>query len=84
MRRDIERWTGVVISLVSAYLLYKSVHSLIMLRALDHGDGLLFWLQPVAMFIGGAAVWRMGSILREQSLRSDPSIRPPQEISGVA
>jgi hypothetical protein len=68
MRRDVERWTGAVISLISAYLLYKSAYSLVMLRSLDQGNGLLFWLQPVAMFVGGAAVWRMGSVLREQSL----------------
>jgi hypothetical protein len=25
---------------------------------------ILFWLQPVIMLVGGAAVWRMGSLLR--------------------
>jgi hypothetical protein len=66
-RRDVERWTGAVISLVSLYLLYKSVFSLVLLRSLDQGNGILFWLQPVILFVGGAAVWRVGSVLRAQS-----------------
>jgi hypothetical protein len=67
MRRDVERWTGAVISLISAYMLYKAVSSLVLLGFPDQRHGLMFWLQPVIMFVGGAAVWRMGSALREQS-----------------
>jgi hypothetical protein len=66
MRREVERWTAAAISLVSAYMLYKSVYSIVLLRSLDQGHEFLLWLQPVAMFVGGAAVWRMGSVLREQ------------------
>jgi hypothetical protein len=75
MRRDVERWTAAVISLISAYMLYKSVYSIVLLRSLDLGQGLMFLLQPVAMFVGGAAVWHMGSVLREQSL-PERSARP--------
>ena len=67
MRRDVERWIGAVISLVSAYMLYKAVSSIVLLSFPDQGHGPMFWLQPVAMFVGGAAVWRMGSVLRERS-----------------
>jgi hypothetical protein len=66
MRRGVERWTGAVISLVSGYMLYKSVYSLVLLNLPDQRHGFVFWLQPVAMFVGGAAVWRMGTVLREQ------------------
>jgi hypothetical protein len=29
--------------------------------------GLMFWLQPVLMLVGAAAVWRMGSVLLAQA-----------------
>jgi hypothetical protein len=28
---------------------------------------MMFWMQPVILFIGSAAIWRMGSVLREQA-----------------
>jgi hypothetical protein len=31
------------------------------------GDGPLFWLEPVVMLVGGAPVWRMGSLLRARA-----------------
>ena len=61
-RYNVERWTGIVISLVSAYLLYESLRWLFVTGF--PRDGLMTWLQPVIMLIGGAAVWRMGSLLR--------------------
>jgi hypothetical protein len=70
IRRDLERWISVVITLISAYLLYKSIYSIVLLRALDQDHRFLFWLQPVAMFAGGAAVWRMGSVLQSFPERS--------------
>ena len=68
MRRDIERWTGAVISLVGAATLCKALSLLFPGELLGGGDGLLFWLQPVIMLVGGAALWRMGSLLRAQAL----------------
>jgi len=66
MRRDIERWTAVVISLIGAYMLYKALWPLFPVPG--QPEGLMFWLWPVVMFVGGAAVWRMGSVLRGQVL----------------
>jgi hypothetical protein len=68
MRRDIERWTGAVISLVSAYMLYQALTPLFLVELPGEGNGPMFWLQPVVMLVGGAAVWRMGSVLRAQAL----------------
>jgi hypothetical protein len=64
IRYDVERWSCVAISLVSSFLLYKRVYMLIMLRPLENVYGFASWLQPIAIFIGAAAVWRMGVILR--------------------
>jgi hypothetical protein len=75
MRRDVERWTAAVISLVSAYLLWKGIYTIILFRMPEQGNAFMFWLQPVAIFVGGAAVWRMGSVLRGQPC-SEWSARP--------
>jgi hypothetical protein len=64
IRHDLERWSCVAISLVSSFLLYKRVYLLILLRPLENGYGFVSWLQPIAIFIGAAAVWRMGVVLR--------------------
>lgn len=64
LRHDVERWSCVAISLVSAFLLYKRIYMLILLRPLENVYGFVSWLQPIAIFIGAAAVWRMGVILR--------------------
>lgn len=66
LRRDIERWTGIAISLVSAFMLYRALRPLFVVDHLGSGEGLMF-LQPALMLIGGAAVWRMGSLLRAPS-----------------
>jgi hypothetical protein len=68
MRRDIELWTGATISLISGYMLCKVLTPLFLVGPPGYGDGLMFWLQPVVMLVGGAAVWRMGSVLRAQGL----------------
>jgi hypothetical protein len=65
-RRDVERWTGIAITLVCAYMLYLAFRPLFVTDRFGQGDGLAFWLQPVIMLVGGAAVWRMGSVLRTQ------------------
>lgn len=72
MRRNVERWTSAVISLISAYLLYKAVKAIFVVEY-PH-EGVMFWLQPIVALVGGAAIWRMGSVLRAQG-RSDRS--PP-------
>ena len=64
IRHDLERWSCVAISLVSSLLLFKRVYLLILLRQLESSYGFVSWLQPIAIFIGAAAVWRMGVILR--------------------
>jgi hypothetical protein len=69
MRRDIERWTGAAISLITAYMLYKAITPMFLVEMIPgyRGDGPLFWMEPVVMLVGGAAVWRMGSVLRAQA-----------------
>jgi len=68
MRRDVERWTGAAISLISAYTLYKAITPMFLVEIPGYrGDGPLFWMEPVVMLVGGAAVWRMGSVLRAQA-----------------
>ena len=80
MRRDIERWTGAAISLISAYMLYKAITPMFLIGIPGYrGDGPLFWMEPVIMLVGGAAVWRMGSVLRAQA----PSERSGQSSAIV-
>jgi hypothetical protein len=78
LRRDIERWTGIAISLVSAFMLYRALRPLFVVDHFGSGEGLMF-LQPAMMLVGGAAVWRMGSLLRSPSTpkRPLPSEGPP-------
>jgi hypothetical protein len=64
IRHDVERWSCVAISLVSSFLLYKRVYMLVLLIPLENVYGFVSWLQAIAIFIGAAAVWRMGVILR--------------------
>jgi hypothetical protein len=42
-----------------------------------HRHGLMFWLEPVIMLVGGAAVWRMGSVLRVQDASQGPTGNVP-------
>jgi hypothetical protein len=67
-RRNIERWTGTAISLISAYMLYKTISPIFLINLPGRGHGAAFWLEPVVMLVGGAAVWRMGSVLCAQAL----------------
>jgi hypothetical protein len=84
MRRDVERWTAAVISLVGAFLLWRGVYPIILLRMPELGKALMFWLQPVVIFVAAAAVWRMGSVLRGQQ-RPEWSARPsPDAIKATS
>lgn len=65
MRRDIERWTGAVISLIGVYMLYETI---VTMFAVGLRGDLMFWMQPVLMLIGAAAVWRIGSVLHAQAI----------------
>jgi len=60
LQRDIERWTGAAISLIGVYMLYQTIAPMFAVGL--RGDT-TFWLLPVILLIGGAAVWRMGSVL---------------------
>jgi hypothetical protein len=71
LRRDIERWTGTAISLVSAFLLYRALRPMFVVDHFGSGEALMF-LQPVIMLIGSAAVWRMGSLLGSSSAPKRP------------
>lgn len=64
MRRDIEPWTGIAISLIGVYMLYQIIWPMFT-GSLGSGVA-MFWLQPVMMLIGGAAVWRIGALLHAQ------------------
>jgi hypothetical protein len=76
IRHDLERWSCVAIGLVSSFLLYKTVYSLILLRPHENVYGFVSWLEPVAIFIGAVAVWRLGIILR-----GHPSLKPLEHPS---
>lgn len=65
VRRDVEVWAGVVISLIGVHVLYDTMRMLFVVEM--RGGDLTFWLQPVVMLIGGAAVWRIGSVLNAQA-----------------
>ena len=72
MRRDIEVWAGVVISLIGIHMLYDTIRLLFVAAEVRvfvaaRGD-LVFWVQPALMLIGGAAVWRIGSVLNAQAV----------------
>jgi hypothetical protein len=64
MRRDIEPWTAAAVSLVSACMIYLTIKPLFVAGL--SGD-MMFWLLPVLMLVGSAAIWRMGSVLRAQA-----------------
>lgn len=60
--RKVEWWTAVAVSLVSAVSFYEAARGLSGLRPLEE----IFWLKPVVFLIGGAALWRLGALLRLQ------------------
>lgn len=70
IRRDIELWTGVVISLISAYLLYRGLRPLFVDDGFTYYVGLTFWVWPGVMLVGAAAVWRMGSLLNTSPVQA--------------
>jgi hypothetical protein len=71
MRRNIERWTGATIIVI---LLYEAISQLFQINLPARGDGPAFWLEPVVMLFGGAAVWRIGSVLRAQQAFTERSV----------
>jgi hypothetical protein len=70
LRRDIELWTGIVISLISAYLLYRGLRPLFVDDGFTYYVGLTFWVWPGVMLVGAAAVWRMGSLLNTSTAQA--------------
>jgi hypothetical protein len=77
LRRNIERWTGAAISLISAYMLYKYVSSMFLISAYIRSRTIsplllineaAVWFEPLFMLVGAAAIWRMGSVLRARAL----------------
>lgn len=66
IRYVVEPWAGAVISLISAYLTYDSIRQMFVVEL---PVDLTFWLRPIVMLVGGAAVWRMATVLRAQSRR---------------
>ena len=80
-RRDIERWTGIVIGLISAYLLYRDLRPLFVDDGFTYYVGWTFWVWPGAMLIGAAAVWRMGSLLHASPMQARSFGAEPNKIS---
>jgi hypothetical protein len=66
-RRGIEPWAGVVISLIGCIMLYPTLRLAFEAEARPIPTA---WPQPLVMFIGGVAVWRIGSLL---SFRTAPT-----------
>jgi hypothetical protein len=81
IRRDIERWTGIVISLISAYLLYRDLRPLFVDDGFSYYVGSTFWLWPGVMLVGAAAIWRMGSLLNISPVQARSFGEEPNTIS---
>jgi len=64
LTRNMERWIAVTIGLVGLILIYEII--MWTLATGSRGDT-MFWLKPVLFLVGGAAVWRIGSLLHVQS-----------------
>lgn len=65
VRRKLEVWTLIPIvglALFEAYPVFFPRQTMVV----GSYSGLLFWLKPVAFFIGAAAVWRLGTLLGAQ------------------
>jgi hypothetical protein len=80
-RRGIERWTGIAIGLISAYLLYRDLRPLFVDDGFTYNVGLTFWLWPGVMLVGGAAIWRMGSLLHASPVQAHSFGAEPDKIS---
>jgi hypothetical protein len=69
-QRGIEPWTSIAISLIGCAMLYSALQLMFEtgIRPIPNP-----WVQSVAVFVGGAAVWRMGALLsaRVDSSRQD-------------
>jgi hypothetical protein len=64
LRRNIERWAGIAVGLVSVFMLCDRLRQFFAANYLFSSDAMLmFWLKPVVMLIGAAAVWRIGTVL---------------------
>jgi drug/metabolite transporter (DMT)-like permease len=63
LRRDIEFWAPAVVGFIGIFFIYTSVDALFFVH---RGPEVLLFLKPVIMLVGGAAVWRIGSILNSQ------------------
>jgi len=61
MRRDGERWTGIVIIMIAAHMLYDAMRLTLVLELRGHAESLF---GSILMLAGAAAVWRMGALLR--------------------
>ena len=64
MQRGVESWAAAVIGLVSAYMIYSTIWPV---QVAAYAGAVMFWVQPVILLIGAAAVWRMGSVLHAQA-----------------
>lgn len=63
-QRNIEPWAGVAIGLIGCIMLY---HALRLAFAAEVHTIPSIWPHPLIVFIGGAAVWRIGSLLHFQA-----------------
>jgi hypothetical protein len=66
VRYGVEPWAGAAISLISAYMIYDTIRQVFVV---EWPSDLMFWLRPVIMLVGAAAVWRMATVLRTQARR---------------
>lgn len=64
VRFDLERWIAVVIGLIGVFVVYETMRTMF---ATGFPGDTMFWLWPVFLLIGGAAVWRIGSLLHRQA-----------------
>jgi hypothetical protein len=82
IRRNLEIWTLIPIVGIALLETYNATviyfpSSWTVSASSPAIQGIWFWLKPVVFFIGGAAVWRMGSVLLSQR-------REQKVLAGVA
>ena len=71
-KHNLEYWISVTLCSISIFFMYTTISALLQVSFAGQGDGLAFWLRPVILLVGGAAVWRMGSILCVQRHPDQP------------
>jgi hypothetical protein len=82
LQRRLEIWVSVVVAAVGLFLIYKVGDLVLWIPMEGQHDGLIGWPEPVIMFVGAVAVWRLGALLSAQpttdaAIATSSAIAPP-------